>query len=407
VKSGWLLAISGLATLLLAEIAGRVIRVPDERGDGALLGIVLPPYAVVAPGQARATDRSRPYGDLVVDGRTITAGDVAGYHRFDATLGYTHLENTVSVNGWWQSNNIGARESEPTLETAAPGVKRWLLIGESFAHGSGLPTEQGWAYVAEASAPAIEVVNLAVDGYSVAQAYLRYERMQRDLGHDGVLLMYVPNVDLWRDVNTLRTLGEPWKVQAIMPRFVLEDGSLRMIPSPYAGASDLVERNAHGLDPVLREHLRRYDRFYFPLEYERTPVLDHLLTYKVAVAAYGRYARGAIRRSLWEPGSEALATSRAIFQRLQAETSSQGVVFVLLVLPALNDLYRFEDEPGHEQRWAQLIDFACAGTPLCVDLAPALSRVTRDDLDTAADGEHYGPHVNRLIAEAVLEAIGR
>jgi hypothetical protein len=406
VKSGLLVVVSVLATLLLMEIAERLLRTPDDGGDGALFGIVLPPFAVVPRGRAEETDRSQPYGDLVADDRKITVGDVAGYHRFDSVLGYTHLENTVSVNGWWRSNEIGARQAGPTSKQTPAGVRRVLLLGESFAHGSGLPTEQGWAAVAEAGDSAMEIVNLAVDGYSVAQAYLRYASLEAELDHDGVWLMFVPNVDLWRDVNTLRTLGEPWKVQAMMPRFVLDSGSLRVARSPYAGASDLVDRNAGGLDPVLRDHLRRYDRFYFPREYERTPVLDHLLTYKVAVAAYGRYARGAIRRSLWEPGSEALEISRAIVQRLHDETASRRRAFVLLVLPTMNDLYRFQDDAGHERRWEALVRFVCDGPWRCVDLAPPLRRIARGDLDTAADGQHFGPRVNRAIAAAVLEATG-
>jgi hypothetical protein len=205
-------------------------------------------------------------------------------------------------------------------------------------------------------------------------------------------------------VNVLRTLGEPWAVQTVMPRFAIEEGSLRLVPSPYATADAFIERNSHGLDPALRAHLRRYDHFYFPLEYEQTPLLDHLLTFKVAVAAYGRYARGAIRRELWEPGSEALETSRAIFSRLQTNAASQGHGFVVLLLPAMNDLYRFRDEAGHRGRWARLVEFACAGPWRCVDLAPALSSIDRTQLDTAADGQHYGPHVNSVIAAAVRDA---
>lgn len=406
-KSIGVVLIASIVALLLAEIAARVMRVPDERGNGSLLGVVLPPYAVVPPGQPRVTDRAQPYDDLVVDGSRITVGDIGGYHRFDAGLGYTHLENAISVNGWWQSNNIGARERAPTLDAVAPGITRWLLLGESFAHSSGLPNEQGWAYVVETSAPALEVVNLAVDGYGIAQAYLRYAALSRRLEHAGVMLMYVPNVDLWRDVNTLRTLGEPWSVQVIMPRFVVEGGSLRLVPSPYADPNDFVERNAASLDPTLEAHLRRYDRFYLPREYERTPLLHHLLTYEVTVAAYGRYRRGAIRRGLWEPGSEALQTARAIVQRLQDETATHGRSFVLLLLPNMNDLLRFQDEPDHKARWIRLVEFTCAGPWRCVDLAPPLQNIARDDLDTAADGRHFGPNVNRAIAAAVLEAIMR
>jgi hypothetical protein len=123
---------------LLAEVAGRLLVQPDERGSGSLFGIVLPPLRLFPPERHERAPRDAPFRDLVVDGRRITIGDAAGFHRFDILLGYTTLENKVSLYGWWQSNEIGARESGPTDRRVAPGQQRWLLLGESFAHGSTL-----------------------------------------------------------------------------------------------------------------------------------------------------------------------------------------------------------------------------------------------------------------------------
>lgn len=401
-KSLLLAFVAGLLTLFLVEAAGRLLVEPDERGYGTLFGILLPPYRVVVPLHAEGTDRGAPYRDLVVDGRPVTVGDVAGYHRYDAALGYTHLENTRSVNGWWQSNDIGARETAPTPAAAPPDRERWLLAGESFAHGSSLPTEDGWAFVLEEEA-SLDVVNLAVDGYSMAQAWLRYRSFENRLAHHGVLLMFVPDVDLWRDVNTLRTLGEPWKVQAVMPRFVLEDGALQLVRSPYSAAGELLAANADGLSDELRGHLRRFDRFWFPVEHGEVPVLDHLVTFKVAAAAYGRYARGALRRELREPGSEALRISRAIFAALQRDTSDSGRQFLLLLLPTAYDLHRLREEEGYAAHWAQLAEYTCAGPWRCLDLAGALQRLAT--IDTGPDGMHFGPRTNRAIAAAVGAAI--
>ena len=164
-----------LLALLLVETAGRLLVRPDPRGYGSLFGVVLPPLRLFAPVEDPVAAREAPHRGLIVDGLPITVGDVAGYHRLDPVLGYATLENAVSVNGWWQSNDIGARESGPTERLVAPGQTRWLLFGESFAHGSGLPGRETWAEVADAADPALDIVNLAVDGYSMAQAYLRYQ----------------------------------------------------------------------------------------------------------------------------------------------------------------------------------------------------------------------------------------
>jgi hypothetical protein len=386
------------------EVASHFFIEPDERGHGAIMGIVLPPYRIVVPSQAEGTDRSAPYRDLVVDGQSITVGDVAGYHRYDAVLGYTHQQNAESVNGWWQSNNIGAREAAPTPEQAPPGPERWLLVGESFAHGSSLPTHQGWASVVEEGSPSLDVVNLAVDGYSMAQAYLRYRSFANRLEHQGVMLMFVPDVDLWRDVNTLRTLGEPWKVQAVMPRFVIDgEGSLELVPSPYSAAGELLAANADGLSDRLRDHLRRFDRFYFPFEHREVPVVGRLVTVRLAAAAYGRYARGSLRRQLREPGSEALRVSRAVFAALHSKAAAHNRQFLLLVLPTANDLRRIREEDGYSEQWVELLRFVCEGPWHCIDLSGALRQ--SEAIDAGPDGNHFGPRTNRDIATVVRAAI--
>ena len=404
-KTILVVAVSTLLALVLVEIGGRLMIDPDERGYGTILGVLLPPYEIVTQGQARASDRRAWVGGMVVDGHRITLGDLVGYHRVDPVLGYTHLENTTSVNGWWHSNDIGAREIEPTTWTVPSGMIRWLLLGESFAHGSGLPTDQVWANVLEASAPSLDIVNLAVDGYGMGQAYLRYKSLPLRLEHHGVLLMFVPAVDLWRDVNTLRTLGEPWKVQTVMPRFVLEDGDLRLVPGLYADGGDLFEANKDGLSPTLRQHLQRYDRFYFPFEHGQVPVVDHLLTFKIAAAAYGRYERGSIRRSLWKPGSDALRISVAIFSELQRDTASHGREFLLIILPTATDLRRLHEESTYQAQWSRLVAYVCDGPWRCLDLLPALKPLGMEEIDLGPDGGHYGPRVNRRIAAAVLQGL--
>ena len=377
---------AGLFALLLAELAGLALVRPDPRGSGSLFGVVLPPYRVFAQETNAGATREAEYSGLVVDGRRITVGDVAGYHRLDRRLGYTTLESAESANGWWQSNEIGARESVPTERKVAPGKTRWLLFGESFAHGSGLPGPQGWAEIAEARDPGLDIINLAVDGYSMAQAFLRYQLLNQELDHHGVLLMFVPGVDLWRDVNVVRELGEPWKVRAVMPRFVLDGEAIRLLENP-------------GI--ALRDHLRRFDRFYFRVEHEPVPVIGSSLIFRLTVAAWGRYERGKVRRAQLRPGSEALEVSRRIFLEMQKDTTAQAREFVLLVLPTATDLERLRVESSFADRWQRLVSSACEGLRRCVDLMPALSKIPPAAIDLGPDGNHYGPRTNAAIAAAV------
>ncbi|MDP9198576.1 MAG: hypothetical protein M3O07_05090 [Pseudomonadota bacterium] len=406
--SQWtVVAVACLIAFAMVETVGRLFVRPDPRGYGSLFSVLLPPLRLFPAELQSAEARDGPYRGLIVDGAPLTVGDVAGYHRFEPTLGYTTLENVVSVNGWWRSNEIGARESGPTEPQAVPGRPRWLLLGESFAHGSGLPGPQTWPEVIEAAEPALDIVNLAVDGYSMAQAYLRYRNSADRFEHGGAMLMFVPAVDLWRDVNVVRELGQPWKVRAVMPRFVLDGGGIRFVENPYGSTAALETDVRDGLSPTLREHLRRNDRFYFPVEHESAPVIGSLLSFKIAAAAWGRYARGRVRRSQFEPGSEAAEISRRIFLKLQEETGAESRRFLLLVLPTPTDLDRLHDEPEFRTAWESLVAATCTEIRYCVDLAPALVGIARSEIDLGPDGNHYGSRMNAAIANAVRAALPR
>ena len=396
---------AGCVAVLIFEVAGRLLVQPDGRAYGVLFGAVLPPVRIVGSTPPPTSDRNAWYDGLVVEGRRITVGDLRGYYRYDDRLGYATLENSNSANGWWQANDIGAREIAPTPLDRPPGKTRYLLVGDSFAHGSRIRYEHTWATQIESLDPTLDVVNLAVDGYSMAQAYLRYDGLKGRIRHDGLLLMFVPAVDLWRDVNTIRDLGEFWNVNIVMPRFVLDGEMLELVASPYAHPADVYADSRAGLSPRLRDHLRRYDRFYFRAMHENPAVLGNLLTYKVGAAGWGRMQRYATKHGLRKPGSEALSVSRAIFRRMQDEASADSRKFKVLVLPALSDLQNFDRDERYLAEWQAMVNFVCDGVRNCVDLAPDLRAVPLEEFDSGYDDTHFGPRANRLIAVTILKAL--
>lgn len=406
-RQNLLLALASCAlALLIVELGGRLLLKPDSRAYGQLLGALLPPIRIVGPVRPPDSDRSAWYDHVIVNGRRITVGDLRGYYRYDDNLGFVPRENSTSANGWWQANDIGARELAPTPPARPPGKTRYILVGDSFAYGSRLPYDDTWPAQMEALAPGLDVVNLAVDGYGMGQAYLRYDSLKNRLEHDGVLLMFVPAVDLWRDVNTIRDLGEFWNVNIVLPRFVLSGDALELVASPYAHPADVYGDNRDGLSPRLRDHLRRYDRFYTRALYESPPLIGNLLSYKIVAAGWGRVQRKLTLYGLSKPGSEALSVSRAIFRRLQDQAAAESRTFTLLILPALSDLQGFDRDRQRVEDWHAMVAYVCDGIRNCADLAPDLRAVPLQEFDSGYDGTHFGPHASRLIAKAVLKSLG-
>lgn len=173
--------------LVAFEGATRLLIRPCEACWGVLLGRELPPFRVISEDASPEIDRNEWFHGLVVNGVRITVGDLWGIPREDELLGYAPQEDTVSANGWWQSNNIGARSRYDIAATKPPSVTRVLAFGDSFTNCSRVPQEEAWTYYLDQRDENWEVINLGVDGYSMAQAYLRYRGIKNRIDHDLVI----------------------------------------------------------------------------------------------------------------------------------------------------------------------------------------------------------------------------
>jgi len=394
-----LLALGATAlTLLVLEGTVRLAVRPSPRSAGRVFGTELPPVQLVPPEPPHPPPPRDP-----APGR-VRFDDLTGLIRDDPVLGYAAREHAVSTNGWWQSNNLGARARHDTTPIVAPGTTRVLVFGDSFASGSRVPQEAAWPAVLEAGSPGVEVVSLGVDGYSLAQSFLRYRAIREVVAHDVVVLTLSPRADLWRDVNTFRALVG-WRSYRVMPRFVL-DGGLRLVPSPYDPPSAIHADNRGGVGATLGEHLRRYDRFYVPWMYEpETGLAAHSALAKLALARWHAARIRRLQEEALDPASEAVAVSGGIVRAMHAEASAYGARFVLVMLPSERDLSRLRRRPSYRAQWRAIAAAVARDGVPCVDLADAMLAAPRGSIDRGFDGTHHGPHANALIASVVGPAL--
>jgi hypothetical protein len=384
-------------SLLAAEIALRLVVSPSPRSYGTLFDRELPPVRILPQTLAGPvfTDRTAWYQRLVVDGRRITVGDLWGLQREDPLLGYVPREHATSINGWWQSNNIGARSRADTHRQKRDSCQRILVVGDSYAQGSRIPQEQTWSSVL-ASQRNLEVVNLGVDGYSLAQTFLRYRGLP-PLDHDLVLLMFAPHASLWRDLNTMRDLATSWNFYQLVPRFVVQHDTLSAVTSPYADQRDLLRRNTPVLSEQLRAHLARYDRFYFASKYEDPAILGNMLLYKVAARTYYESRIHGLRANIFED-REALQVARRIAGAMTERARGNGSDLAVFLLPTHVDLALRRSDTGYRARWDSMVLGVCGDRLRCVDLAEDLESLAPDVLDYGYDASHYGPKASARIA---------
>jgi hypothetical protein len=384
--------------LLLGEAALRALTEPSPYSFGRLFGMELPPYRLVAAEPVRLSDDRSEWADgLIVDGDRITVGDLWGIFREDPLLGYVPQEDAVSTNGWWQSNNIGARSRQPTSAQPSDGVTRILVFGESFAQGSRVRQEETWPHYLNVGQQDIEVVNLAVDGYSMAQSYLRYLEMRERIGHNIVLLMFVPAVDLWRDVNIRRDVAAYWwGTDTLMPRFILDEDRLTLVEPLDAAESTSAESR---MRPLLWSHLQKYDSFFNEKVYEEPDGLGHSVIYRLGLRQWHIMSNKRYRESLWDPQSEAQRVTREIFRSMGRQVEADGNQFLLVTLPLSWELEGNAFADRHERICKSLVNSGVG----CLDLMESLRDILPNELDLTYDGSHFGPSTNRIIADLILD----
>ena len=398
--------LSVLLTLSLFEVVGRVFLKTSDTSYGVLLGRELPPKTVIPISKSPKIDPDAGFENLVVDGKKITKSDLWGMMQEDPVVGWVPRKKAVSTNRWWRTNNFGARADQHITQHKQPGRTRVLLFGDSFTQGSRLPQAETWAYQLEKRNPGFEVFNFGVDGYGMGQSFLRYQNVQAGIDYDVVLFLFVPSVDLWRDINTIRSLCGDWISFAITPRFIIKDDRLEYVKSPYQNLLEVDRENHIRLSPKARNYLRKYDRFYIRALYEDRPFLKYLISYKIAALFYGnRKIRMVYHQAFEDPNSEAWQVARKIFDTVKTLASKREANFILAILPTHLDIHKAQQDEHFRKYWHNFVAKFIRSGLNTVDLLPRMSSAPLDELDYGYDDSHYGPKASFLIADILASAI--
>jgi hypothetical protein len=406
VKAMTVLVMATVLAALGVELVAPLFVVPSPTSGGTLLSVELPPIRIFDGTKPPVLlSPSTPVPAAATGGVALTRGDLWGVFRLDPQIGYVHAENVVSHNGWWQSNSLGARSRTETTRAARPGQPRVLVFGESYAQGSRVPQEDAWPAIVQALEDGVEVVNFAVDGYSMAQSLLRFRQVRRQIEYDSVILMFVPEADPIRDINTLRQLIHPAWDGPLMPRYRLREGTLTLVPPLYEDPLDLYRRNGERLTPELRAHLLMHDRLYLPAMYEPAGVMEESIWVKLLARARWRLHDRGVRKSLTDPDAEALQVSRAIVETMRREALADGASFALVILPIEHHWWEEEVSNRQLETWSQVVAAMCSDGMLCVDLLPGLRRIPAGEVDRAFDHFHFGPKMNSRIAASVRREV--
>lgn len=131
-----------------------------------------------------------------------TAASRAPLHANDPDTGWTcrphcdtHYMLPTSFDVRVLCNASGLRDREHALEKP-PGVRRVVVLGDSYMWGYGVENEEMFSSQLEGLLPASETINLGVNGFSTVQELIRYETKGERYAPDWVVLAFC-----WNDLE--------------------------------------------------------------------------------------------------------------------------------------------------------------------------------------------------------------
>jgi hypothetical protein len=354
--------------------------------DGLFFGRPLPPFgALTHPKQAATLAKMEQ--------------EPRGTWTFDAELGWTWRPASVSEDGLYSTNALGARGPREYGPQPASGKRRVLVFGDSFAFCDEVGDQESFEAQLEDRASELEVLNFGVSGYGTDQAFLRYQRLGRELSAEVVMLgLMLENIG--RNVNRYRPLWATYTgVCVTKPRFLVDAaGTLELVPQPYATRAELHAAIVDGsilADAAEHEYWR--ERPVVP-----TGKLSALVRLASGYLAYRERSPARLwRRPDEEPFRVTLAIVEAFHRQALADGARQAPV---LLFPAKEDL-RDHAWAGRPYWGALLAELERRGIP-CVDLIePLLAHARALGEDPPGASLYQGGHLSRAGNAVVAETL--
>ncbi len=316
--------------------------------------------------------------------------DPNGYLMYDADLGWTHRPHACAHSNLFCANSDGLRADRDFTKAIPADTLRVSLFGDSFIHGHDVVLDGSIAPQLERALATrgtrAEALNFGVGGFGMDQAYMRYSRDGGRFDTDVVVAgLQLENIE--RHVMLFRIIKYPRsKIPFSKPRYYFEGPSLLVANRPTVPP----EKIADTLANFHHSPLRRYESFYDD-RYARRWYRHSRL-----IAIFEKID------SAYVDDGEGMRVTRAILERFRDDVAVTKKPFLLVYLPLKANLAA--QLAGAADPWEPLV------APLrkeftIVDPTPGLLALAREKGVDAVAPLHYTAEGNRIVAEALADAI--
>lgn len=301
------------------------------------------------------------------------------------------------------------KQDGPMIGRPSPALPQGIniclsLYGDSFVYASEVSDADAWGNLL-AEQLQCPVANYGVGGYGTDQAYLRFTQNEEDEAPFTILGIYPQN--LLRNVNQYRFLLTGGEVNGFKPRFVLDDGQLRLLPLPEIAYTDLPALYANPEQWFTHESFLP-DSAYGPARFQ-FPYTWSL----IQLVARERTRNWLINRPSWssfvqpDHPTQSLEITMAITTQFKADCQERNKHCMMLVFPTPNSYEWFQDNGGLATQ-TLITDLQAAGLPvldLTAGIADQLGDTSFCTIVTQPDicEGHFNETGNRLLANVVYQ----
>ncbi len=333
---------------------------------------------------------------------TAHLADARSYLIFDPDLGWTIRPNGGRPQQY-KANSQGLRATREYSLEPPPGKVRVAAFGDSFTHGSGVPTGFSWAERLESMSPGLEVMNFGIPGSDPGMAFLRYRR-EGARYRPGVVLIGMMSENVSRMVNTFRPFYFARSGIAFSkPRFAVRGDELVLIENPLRSLEAYQEllRDPERVLPRLGEH-----DFFYRRDHRRSR-FDFLPSVRFARIMRAQYLDQPIYRpdGTYNSRSEAYEVTFRVLDGFYREALANGSVPVIVLYPQRKDVRLRRD--GKPVTYQPLLDELRRQGYRVIDLGDGFQRYDPAGEMVKTGFTHYPKSGNEMAARWMNEVLAR
>ena len=324
---------------------------------------------------------------------------------YNKDLGWTPRPSYTPANGRYCYDRISSRvDCKLTTEhkTASQrNILRILILGDSYSHGDEVAYHDTFGYYLEQilndTGIPTEVINLAVGGYGVDQAFLRWQYSGRHLSADIVILgLQFENIQ--RNVNIIRSLYLPHSgLPFSKPRYILQNNTLKLINSPTLPP----EKITHLLKISMNDWgLAQYEQFLKQGFYERKIWYKSKLIALISEILFPTEEDPFFYDLSAKPAQLALK----ILDTFESEIEQNGSQFIIVHIPIIIDIIK--KRFSIETVYSKLLSTIKSRHNVVTTIGTLATQTKEKSIfDLYMKGGHYSAMGNKVIAQRISEEI--